>query len=585
MLVWLLRSGLTILRVNQNLLPRIARLLWPYRWPVMGGAACLVVALAMELYPPLVWLRVVDVELPAKNINGMAFWLGTYLLSVVIGQIFTAARTLLLEIAGQRLTLDLRLHLYSKLQNQSAEYLSRQRAGDLISRITSDVEAIQDLLINGTDTVLASALRLVAVAGILIILQPTLGLLVILPMFGVGFLLARYNTRVRPFYRAARRRLGEFTARLSENITGMRLIQSFAREDGEYGVLKGLGQALLGEQIGAVKLRNKRFPFIRFVAALGQFLMLAGGVAFIMMGKFTLGGLLAYRGYGRYFFGPVDDLVGVNDLVQRASAAGARIFEVLDAPISLRNVPDAQPIPPLRGEIAFENVSFGYDEGHPVLRDISLRILPGQRVVILGPSGIGKSTLLTLVARFYDPTFGRVLVDGIDVRQITLQSLRSQIGQVQQDTFLFNASVMENVRFGRPSATKAEVEQACRVANAHAFICDLPKGYDTLVGERGVKLSGGQKQRISIARAVLANPAMLLLDEPTSAVEPDSEAAILEALERLMHGRTTLIVTHRLSLARSADCVVVMAGGRLAEVGSPQELAVIPGGRFAGMMT
>lgn len=415
--------------------------------------------------------------------------------------------------------------------------------------------------------------------------KPVLGLIVLIPMLLVGMLLKRYNRRVRPIYRAARQRLGDLTARLSDNLNGIRVIQSFAQEQREMLGLERTGRELYDQQVQAVTMRNRVFPLVRWVANFGNVLMLGGGVLFIMRGEFTLGGLLAYRGYGRYFYGPIDDLVNINDLLQQASAAGRRIFEVLDAEATVTDARDAQPLPaPLTGDIRFEHVYFGYDPARPVLHDISLHIRPGERVALLGPSGVGKSTLLALVARLYDPNAGRILIDGRDLRWATLHSLRSQTAQVQQETFLFNTSALENVRYGRPDATRAEVEAAARAANAHGFLSALPQGYDTLVGERGIRLSGGQKQRLAVARALLANTPLLLLDEPTSAVEPESEASIIEALERLMHGRTTLIVSHRLSLAQSADRVVVVADGRIAEEGPPAELLARPGSHFAQMV-
>lgn len=570
---------------ERGIFTRLYGLILPYRRTVAAGMFCLLLSVAAELYPPLVWQQVVDVGLANRD----WWYIGQKLVLLVavfgLGQVCSAIRGVLLERAGQRLTLDLRLRLYDKLQTQSAAYFAQRRTGDLLARLTADVDSMQDVLIRGTDSVVANGLRVLGVAAIFIALQPVLGLIVLIPMLLVGMLLKRYNRRVRPIYRAARQRLGDLTARLSDNLNGIRVIQSFAQEQREMLGLERTGRELYDQQVQAVTMRNRVFPLVRWVANFGNVLMLGGGVLFIMRGEFTLGGLLAYRGYGRYFYGPIDDLVNINDLLQQASAAGRRIFEVLDAEATVTDARDAQPLPaPLTGDIRFEHVYFGYDPARPVLHDISLHIRPGERVALLGPSGVGKSTLLALVARLYDPNAGRILIDGRDLRWATLHSLRSQTAQVQQETFLFNTSALENVRYGRPDATRAEVEAAARAANAHGFLSALPQGYDTLVGERGIRLSGGQKQRLAVARALLANTPLLLLDEPTSAVEPESEASIIEALERLMHGRTTLIVSHRLSLAQSADRVVVVADGRIAEEGPPAELLARPGSHFAQMV-
>lgn len=568
-----------------SIIVRLYALILPYRRTVAAGMGCLLLSIAAELYPPLVWLWVVDVGLAQQDWVYIGWQLTLLVLVFGIGQLFSALRGVLLERAGQQLTLDLRLRLYRKLQSQSAAYFSQRRTGDLLARLTADVETVQNVLVQGTDSVVANGLRVLGVAAIFIWIQPMLGLLVLLPMLLVGMLLTRYNYRVRPVYRAARKRLGDLSALFADNMGGMRVIQSFAQERRMAAEAESVGRELYNQQIQAVTLRNRVFPAIRWVANLGNVIMLGGGVYFVMHGQFTLGGLLAFRGYGRYFYGPIDDLVNINDLVQQAAAAGRRIFEVLDAAETIADAPASRPLPaPLRGEVRFENLTFGYDQAHPVLQDVSLHIRPGERVALLGPSGAGKSTLIALVARLYDPDTGRVLIDGHDLRAVTLTSLRSQIAQVQQETFLFNTTALENLRFGRPDATRAEVEAAARAANAHGFLSALPEGYDTLVGERGVKLSGGQKQRLAVARAFLTNPQLLLLDEPTSAVEPESEALIIEAIERLMQGRTTLVVSHRLSLARTADRVVVIANGCIAEQGSPDELLADPNSHFTAML-
>ncbi|WP_234009114.1 ABC transporter ATP-binding protein [Deinococcus sp. NW-56] len=552
---------------------RLYGLLTPYRRTVALGLLLLVGSVAAELYPPLVWIRVVDQGIPARDwtlIGGqLALLVGVFGLQ----QLLSAWRGLLLERAGQQLTLDLRLSVYRKLQGQSASYFETQRTGDLIARVTGDVDAIQDVLVRGTDAVLANALRLIGVVAIFIALQPLLGVLVTLPMLAVALMLRRYARTVRPAYRAARTRLGDLTALITDRLGGVRVVQGFAREAAEERRVAALAGELYTEQVKAVALRNRAFPLARFVANFGNVIMLGGGAWLILAGQFTLGGLLAYRGYGRYFYGPIDDLVNIGDLLQRAEASGRRVFEVLDAPVAVAERAGARPLPePARGEVRFESVTFGYDPTRPVLRDVTLTIPAGQRVAVLGASGAGKSTLLSLVPRGHDPLEGRVLLDGVDVRDLTLESLRTHAVTMPQDTFLFHDTVLENVRYARPDAGDAEVEGALEAAYALDFVQALPQGLGTVVGERGVRLSGGQRQRLAIARTLLARPTVLLLDEPTSAVDAESEAVVVAALGRLMRGRTALIVTHRLSLARTSDRVLVLDGGRIVEDGPPDVL-------------
>lgn len=568
---------------SPSVIRRLYRLLWPYRATLGLGMLLLVGSVAAELYPPLVWGRVIDVGLARRDWTFVAWQLALLVGVYALQQLLSAFQGLLLERTGQQLTLDLRLQLYEKLAGQSAAYFGEQRTGDLLARVTADVDGIQDVLLRGINTVLGNALRLTGVIVIFLALQPLLGAVVVLPMIAVALLLTRYNQTVRPAYRAARTRLGDLSATVADRLSGIRVVQGFAREDAEARKVAAIGQALYDEGMKAVVIRNRAFPLVRFIANFGNILMLGGGVVLIARGQFTLGGLLAYRGYGRYFYGPIDDLVSLNDLLQRAEASGRRIFEVLDAPVTVLQRPDAVALPrPVRGEIAFEDVTFGYDPAQPVLRGLNLRVGAGERVALLGESGAGKSTLIGLLTRVYDPQAGRVTLDGHDVRDLTLPSLRRAAAVMPQETFLFYDTVLENVRYARPAATPQEVDLALERAGAASFVAALPQGLNTVVGERGVRLSGGQRQRLAIARVLLADPAVLLLDEPTSAVDAESEALIVRALEEAMQGRSALIVTHRLSLARSADRVVVLEGGVIVEDGPPAVLRA-RNGRYAAL--
>lgn len=563
---------------------RLLSYLRPYKARVVLGFCILVAAVGLELVPPLFWKFIVDDVVVQRRWSALLPVVGLLIFVQAIDSLLSAVRSRLLESVGQKFVYDLRNQLYAKLSGQSLAYFNDARTGDLMSRASQDVDAVQDVVIRGTDSVVANLLRLVGVAIIFCSLNLKLGLATLLPILVVGILLKAFNKRVRGIYKAAREKLGDVNTKLQDNLSGIRVIKAFAREDDEAEGFERVTRRYLDENLEAIKTRTTFFPFVRWIASFGNTIMIGYGAYLILLGQFTVGGLVAYRGYGRYFFGPIDDLTQINDTVQRAVAAGNRIFEVLDAPVTVTDAPNAVNLPPLRGEIVFENVTFGYRADiPPVLNGVSLTIAPGQTAALVGESGAGKSTIFALVSRFWDAHAGRVLVDGFDVKNVTQNSLRRQMASVQQETFLFASSVADNIRYARPAASEAAVEAAARAANAHGFISDLPDGYATLIGERGVKLSGGQRQRVSVARAFLADPRILLLDEATSAVEPESERVIQDAIERLMQGRTTILAAHRLSTVRRADVIFVLDKGRLAESGNHDEL-MRRGGIYARMV-
>jgi subfamily B ATP-binding cassette protein MsbA len=387
----------------------------------------------------------------------------------------------------------------------------------------------------------------------------------------------RYNKLVKPVYRSARDKLGDVSAKLQENLTGVQTVKAFAREEQAASKFEETIRAFFMQNLLGISLRTKFMPAVQFISQVGSFISIGFGAYLVMHDNLTIGVLVACRGYWWQLYGPVYSIAGINDMLQRANAAGGRVFELLDTKPELSDAPDAIELPKVKGEVIFDHVSFNYATRNGIVKDLSLRVPAGTRVGLAGSSGAGKSTLLTLIPRFYDPQAGAIRIDGHDLRSITQQSLRRQIGMVLQESFLFNDSILENIRFGRPSATREEVERAARDANAHEFIERLPGNYDTLVGERGVKLSGGQRQRIAIARAFLANPAILLLDEATSAVEPESEAIIQQALDRLMASRTTFVISHRLSIIRACDMIVILEKGERVEQGTHQELLDLNG--------
>jgi ABC-type multidrug transport system fused ATPase/permease subunit len=627
---------------------RLLRLLRP-QWPMIAlGLFLLVLATPCELFPALVWRYVTDevvlgqgqspllthwfsfggrVQTPAGMLFSSVVWL---VVIYALGELFGTLCSWILNRVAQRFMLGFRNRVYRKLQGQSLSYLQRQRTGDLMSRAMGDVEELQSFIVGSVDVIIGETILWVGAVAIVMHANWQVATASLAPLVLVYVLLRVFNARIKPIYAAARERLGDVSTRLQENLSGVVVIKIFGREREEAARFEEASRRYYGEQIRGINARSLYFPFSRAVGFMSNVMMIGVGGYFLLADagkpfpRFTLGDVVLFRAYWWRLFGPVQTLARVNDMVQRASAAGRRVFEVLDAPDELPDAPDARPLDTVRGAMELRNVTFSYgtdvaagaaagpsardtavpavpddatsgngdlrahaDATHGrdahvtgkasgqgvVLHGISIRIEPGQTVALCGPSGSGKSTILNLLLRFYDPVSGEVLLDGRPLPSVTRTSLRSHFALVQQETFLFNDSILDNIRYGHAEATMEQVTAAARAANAHEFIAALPNGYDTKVGERGVRLSGGQKQRISIARAFLANPQVLLLDEPTSSVEPDSEAAIIAALGRLMAGRTTVLTSHRPSLIRQADRVYVIEGGRVTEQGTPAELA------------
>ena len=591
---------------GQKVFARLLGMLRPYSRQIIGGLLLLVISSPCELFPAMVWRFVTDdIVLQNHTSPWLLAWFGfggriagrlPLLFSSVcwlffiyaIGEVLGTLESWMLNRVAQRFMLTFRNQVYHKLQSQSLGYLQRQRTGDLMSRAMGDVDELQSFIVSGIDVIVGEALLWVATVIIVFWMDWRVAAVSIAPMFLVYFLLRRFNARIQPIYKAARERLGDVSTRIQENLNGVVVIKIFGRDKQEAGRFQQSTEAYFDEQVKAINARHLFFPFSRavgffsnvFMIGVGGFFMIRDGVK---AGSFTPGKLVAFRAYWWRLFGPIQTLARVNDMVQRATAAARRIFEVLDAPDELPDDADAQPLAHVRGEMALRNVSFRYPgevAGKPaplVLQDVSIHIQPGSTVALCGPSGSGKSSILNLLLRFYDPAAGQVTLDGRDLRSITFQSLRQRFALVQQETFLFNDSILDNIRYGHAEATMEQVIAAAKAANAHGFISHLPGGYDTKVGERGVRLSGGQKQRISIARAFLANPQILLLDEPTSSVEPDAEAAIIAALDRLMAGRTTILTSHRPSLIHQADHVYVIEDGRVTQQGSVDQLQSEPG--------
>lgn len=561
---------------------RILHYLKPYRGRIFLGLFCLLIATPASLVHPWIWKYIADEVVLKKRLDRLPPALAIMVAAHLTGAVLNAFRSNLLEKVGQCFVQDLRNAVYARLQAQSLRFLHEHRTGDLVSRTIGDIDVLQEVALNGTDSVLQNIYSFLIVAGSLVVLSPLLGAITIAPIVVVWFLVRVFNVRVKQLYRTGRNQLGEVSARLQENLMGMMVVKAFAKEPFEARRFWDATEEYRRSQFRAVNARSTFFPLGQFVGFLSNVLAVGVGALLILQGRFTLGGLMAYRGYWWQLYAPVQSLAQINDLIQRGAAAGARVFELLDEPISVQDAPNAVELGEVRGRVTLEDVYFGYGD-RPVLRGIDLEVPPGQAIALVGSSGAGKSTLLNLIPRFWDPQSGRVLIDGVDVRTATQQSVRRHIAMVLQETFLFSGTVLDNVRYARPDATLEEARAAAEAANALDFIeRDLPSGWETEIGERGVKLSGGQRQRISIARAFLADPRILILDEATSAVEPESEWIIQQALERLMRNRTTFIISHRLSIVRSADRIVVLDAGRIVEEGRHEAL-LESGGLYSEM--
>ena len=555
-----------------QVLKRLFRFLRPYWRTLLVSSVLLLGRSLLELVPPLFQRAIVDEIIGAGDLARLGLYVG-YLVGVyALQQVINAGDMYLRHALGERFILDLRVRLYAYLQRLSLSFFERTSTGELMSRVTNDVNVLEHFVTHGSALTAVDLLRLVGGAVILFVLDVRLALLVLLPVPVLAVSLRYYNTRIRPVYRQVRARLGDINARLQDSLSGIQVIQAFAQEDEALDRFADESENYYQARVRGFRYWSTTFPAMRFVAALGTVAVLGVGAMMVVGGELSLGTLVAFLSYITSFYQPINRLTEIDNIFQEAIAAGERIFELLDETAEIQDAPDAVDLPPIQGEIAFQDVHFRYGTGDEILHDVDFGMAPGEVVALVGPSGAGKTSIANLVCRFYDPVHGHITVDGHDLRRVTLDSLRRQVAVVLQDTFLFNTTVRENLLYGKPDATEEELLAAARAAYAHEFIEDLPDGYDTEIGERGVKLSGGQKQRLALARAILADPRILILDEATSSVDAEAEYLIQQALDSVLEGRTALVIAHRLSTIRDADKIIALEEGRIVEVGDHREL-------------
>ena len=549
---------------------RLLGFLSPYRSGVIASFVLAALAMGSGVLIPFLVGRAID----AVRSGGAG--LGTFAAAIVgAGALrlgFSVARRLVAGRVSLGVEYDLRNRLYAHLQSLELAYFDAQQTGQLMSRATVDLQAVRFFLGYGLVFILQALVTIAVAAAAMLAASPGLAAVALAPMPFVLWAAARYGSRNRPASQEVQQRIAELTAEAEENITGVRVVKAFAQEARQLTRFRQTVARVFDQSMVSTRLRAYYNPLIAFLPQLGLAAILLVGGRQAVNGMITLGQFVAFYGYVLMLTSPVRMLGIALGMAQRAVASGARVFEVLDRDARLAAPPGAPPLPAGKGEVRLERVSFGYDGGEPVLRDIDLHVEAGRTVAIVGGTGSGKSTLVALLARLYDPDSGRVLVDGADVRSVELASLRREIAFVSDDSFLFSASVRENIAYARPDASDAEVEQAARRAGIHDFIAALPDGYATLVGERGLTLSGGQRQRVAIARALIVNPRILILDDATSSVDATTEAQIKRALREVMRDRTTFVIAHRLSTIALADEIVVLEEGRIAAQGGHEEL-------------
>ena len=505
-------------------------------------------AAAGNLYLPWIFRDMIDKVLNAKDYYMLNVISASIVVIFLLRGIFLYGQNYLMSYVGQHVIIDIRSEVFRKLQRLSMSFYDKNKTGTIMSYVTNDVNALQGAMVDNTIELVTESIILIGSVCAMVYLDWKLTLLQI------------------------QEATADITSVLQESVSSARVVKSFVGEQYEIERFERENEANLKANLKNAKYMATLTPTIEFVAALGVTLILWYGGNNVIAGETTAGSLVAFLAYAVNISNPIKRITRVSGNIQRALAAAQRVFDVLDLREEVQDLPDAKALPAVTGNVSFEHVTFSYNAGDEILHDLSFTAKPGQAIGLVGPSGAGKSTVASLLPRFYDCDAGTIRIDGTDIRHVTLDSLRNQVGIVPQETILFNGSVYDNILYGRLDATKEEIEEAAKAANAHDFIMELPDGYNTMLGDRGVNISGGQRQRIAIARAILKDPRILVLDEATSALDTESERVVQEALNRLMVGRTSIIIAHRLSTIKNADRILVLDKGKLAEDGTHEEL-------------
>jgi len=561
---------------------RLLAYIKPYTRRLALAVVCIIMAAGANLYLPWIIKDMIDDVLMSKDMV-MLNLIATGILVVMFTRgVFYYGQSYLVSYVGQRVIIDVRSVLFRKFQRMPLSYYDKQQTGTVMSYITNDVAVMQSAIVDNLIELVTESSILIGSLAMMLYLDWKLSLLTLMTIPLVAIAMKIFGRKLKRSSTVIQERAAEITSLLQESISAIRVVKSFVRESYETKRFEEQNWRNFQAAMKNVKLSSLLTPTVEFLAAIAvTFIVWFGGYE-VVNEVITAGELVAFLTYAVNLANPVKRLSKVYAAIQKAMAAADRVFAVMDLDEKITDVPGAQPLPPIKGKVEFKDVTFSYKDGQPALEHISLKAEPGQMIALVGPSGSGKSTIANLIPRFYDVDSGVITIDDHDIRQVTADSLREQIGLVPQETMLFSTTVMENIRYGRLEATDEEVIEAAKAANAEEFIKELPEGYDTKLGERGLNLSGGQRQRLAIARAILKNPRVLILDEATSALDTESEKIVQDALDNLMVGRTSFVIAHRLSTIFNADQIFVVENGHLREHGTHEEL-LAAGGLYSNL--
>lgn len=556
---------------------RILSYIKPYMHRLIFAMFCTIMAAAGNLYIPWIIKDMIDEVLADKN-GTMLNWIAASIIAIfVVRGLFWYGQNYLMSYVGQSVIIDIRAAVFKKLQRLSVSFYDKNKTGTIMSYVTNDVNALQSAMVENTIEMITEGFILIGSVVAMIYLDWRLTLFTVCTFPVVLWFMEFFGKKIRKTGGRIQECTADITSVLQESVASARVIKSFVREDCEVDRFDVENRANFRANMKNAQLMATLTPVVELVAAIGVTMIIWYGGNNVINGTITAGSLVAFLTYAVNISNPIKRLTRVIGNIQKALAAAQRVFMIIDMPEEIAESRDAKQLPEVSGKVEFQNVSFAYDDKGNVITDLSFSVKPGEVIAIVGPSGAGKSTIANLLPRFYDVNKGDIKIDGHSVREVTLDSLREQVGIVPQETMLFNGSVYNNILYGRLDATKEEIEAAAKAANAHDFIMQLTDGYETKLGDRGVNLSGGQRQRIAIARAILKNPRILILDEATSALDTESERVVQEALDRLMVGRTSFVIAHRLSTVKNADKILVLEKGNLVESGTHDELLALDG--------